>query len=156
GLGLQVTTADKFRFVEFRATALTSPLLYRRFEGEAYVPKVFDKNTHADLWFDYLRRTKDNFFGIGPRLPKTTKTNFDLEQRSYNAALYHDFSSRLVAGGYFSLANSSTYKGQRDRDIPITFLFSGEPNVVPTTRYAPGLFANTKILSYGAFAEYDL
>jgi hypothetical protein len=41
GLGVQFTTADLFRFVEFRATALTSPILYRRFEGEAYIPKVF-------------------------------------------------------------------------------------------------------------------
>src|SRR6266436_7043127 len=48
GFGVQLTTADKFRFVEFRATALTSPNLYRRFEGEAYFPRVFDKNTHAD------------------------------------------------------------------------------------------------------------
>ena len=91
GFGVQVTTADLFRFVEFRATALISPNLYRRFEGEAYFPEVFDKNTHADVWFDYLRRTKDNFFGIGPRIPNTSQTNFDLEERSYNATLYHDF-----------------------------------------------------------------
>lgn len=82
GFGIQLTTADKFRFVEFRATALTSPNLYRRFEGDAYFPRVFDKNTHADVWFDYLRRTKDNFFGIGSLLPNTSQTNFDLEQRS--------------------------------------------------------------------------
>src|SRR5262249_10092744 len=91
GPGVQVTTADLFRFVEFRGTAVTSPNLYRRFEGEAYFPRVFDKNTHADVWFDYLRRPKDNFFGIGPRIPNTSQTNFDLEQRSYNASLYHDF-----------------------------------------------------------------
>src|SRR4030095_13041189 len=32
GLGVQLTTADAIRFVEFRATALTTPNLYRRFE----------------------------------------------------------------------------------------------------------------------------
>ena len=156
GFGVQLTTADSIRFVEFRVTALTSPNLYRRFEGEAYFPQVFDKNTHADVWFDYLRRTKDKFFGIGSLVPNTSQTNFDLEQRSYNASLYHDFAERLQVGGYFSLSNSATYRGQRDRDIPIDILFSGDPSTVPVTRWTPGLRTNVKILSYGGFAEYDL
>lgn len=156
GLGVQLTTADSIRFVEFRVTALTTPTLYRRFEGEAYFPRVFSKNTHADVWFAYLRRTKDNFFGIGSLIPKTSQTNFDLEQRSYNASLYHDFAEHLQIGGYFSLSNSGTYRGQKDTDIPIDTLFSGDPSTVPVARWAPGLLTNTKILSYGGFAEYDL
>ena len=156
GLGVQLTTADSIRFVEFRLTALTSPNLYRRFEGEAYFPRVFDENTHADVWFDYLRRTKDNFFGIGSLIPNTSQTNFDLEERSYNASLYHDFAERLQVGGYFSLSNSATYRGQKDRDIPIDRLFSGDPGTVPVARWAPGLLINAKILSYGGFAAYDL
>jgi outer membrane protein assembly factor BamA len=156
GFGIQVTTADTFGFVEFRATALTSTRLYRRFEGEAYFPEVFSKNTHADVWFDYTRRTKENFFGIGPRIPNTSQTNFDLEERSYNGTLYHDFSRNLQVGGYLSVSNSATYRGQRDRDIPIDQLFSGDPNTVPIANWAPGLFANTEIVSYGGFAEYDL
>ncbi len=156
GLGLQLTTADKIQGVEFRATLLTSPKLYRRFEGEAYFPKIFSENTHADIWFDYLRRTKDNFFGIGPLIPNTSLTNYDIEQRSYNASLYHNFGVHLVLGGYVSVANSGTQRGQRTRDIPIDQLFSGDPNVVPITAWAPGLKMNTKILSYGGFAQYDL
>lgn len=156
GFGIQVTSADTFRFVEFRAAAITNTRLYRRFEAEAYFPEVFDKSTHADVWFDYIRRTRENFFGIGPRIPNTSQTNFDLEERSYNASLYRDFSRNLQIGGYFRLSNSSTYKGQRDEDIPIDQLFSGDPNTVPVANWAPGLFVNTKILSYGGFAEYDL
>jgi surface antigen Omp85-like protein len=154
--GLQLTTADLFPVIEFRATAITSTKLYRRFEGEAYIPKVFSEKTHADLWFDYLRRTKDNFFGIGPNIPNTSTTNYDIERRSYNGALYHDFATRLVAGGYFSVANSATYRGQRTTDIPIDELFSGDPNIVPVSAWAPGLLTNTKILSYGGFALFDL
>ncbi len=156
GFGVQVTTADLFRFAEFRATAFISPNLYRRFEGEAYFPRVFGKNTHADVWFDYLRRTKDNFFGIGPRIPDTSQTNFDLEQRSYNATLYHDFSRGVQVGGYFRLSNSGTFRGKRDSDIPIDQLFSGDPDTVPIANFVPGLLTNAKILSYGGFAEYDL
>jgi len=156
GLGLQLTTADKIPGVELRATLLTSTKLYRRFEGEAYFPKLFSENTHADIWFDYLRRTRDNFFGIGPRIPNTSMTNFDIERRSYNASLYHNFSSRAVLGGYVSVANSSTHRGERDTDIPIDQLFSGDPNTVPKTQWAPGLMINTTILSYGGFAHYDL
>ncbi len=156
GFGVQLTTADSIRFVEFRVTALTSPNLYRRFEGEAYFPRVFDKNTHADVWFDYLRRTKDNFFGIGPRIPNTSQTNFDLEERSYNASLYHDFARGIQVGGYLKVSNSATYRGQKDTDIPIDRLFSGNRDTVPAAQWAPGLFTNAKILSYGGFAAYDL
>jgi hypothetical protein len=156
GLGVQFTTADLLRFVEFRAMALTSPNLYRRFEGEAYIPRVFDKNTHVDIWFDYLRRTKDDFFGIGPRIPNTSHTNFDLERRSYNASIYHDFTPRIQAGGYFSESNSATYQGRRHSDIPIDRLFSGDQGTVPASAWAPGLLTNSKILSYGGFAQYDL
>jgi hypothetical protein len=156
GLGVQLTTADAIRFVEFRATAVTSPNLYRRFEGEAYFPRVFDEKTHADVYFDYLRRTKDKFFGIGSLIPNTSQTNFDLEQRSYNASIYHDFPRGIQVGGYFSLANSATYRGQNDKDIPIDTLFSGDPSTVPVSQWAPGLLNNTKILSYGGFGVYDL
>ncbi len=156
GFGVQLTTADKFRFVEFRATALTSANLYRRFQAEAYLPRVFDEKTHADIWFDYLRRTKDNFFGVGPLIPNTSQTSFDLEQRSYNASLYHGFTERLQVGGYFSVSNSAIYRGQKDKDIPIDRLFSGDPSTVPISQWAPGLLTNTKILSYGGFAQYDV
>ncbi len=79
-----------------------------------------------------------------------------MEERSYNASLYHDFKERVQLGGYFRLSNSATYRGQKDRDIPIDRLFSGDPNTVPVTRWAPGLLTNSKILSFGGFAEYDL
>src|SRR5215471_14445617 len=114
GLGLQATTADRLHFVELRASAITSVLLYRRFEGEVYVPKVFDTNTHGDAYFDYLRRTKDNFFGIGPKTPEEPRTDYDLEGRSYNGSLYHNFSHEFLLGGYFSISNTATYKGQSD------------------------------------------
>ena len=156
GFGVQFTTADQIPGVELRATLLTSTKLYRRFQGEAYFPTLFSENTHANVWFDYVRRTEDKFFGIGPRIPNTSMTNYDIERRSYNASLYHNFSSDVVVGGYVSVANSSTYRGQREEDIPIDLLFSGDPNVVPITAWAPGLMQNTEILRYGGFALCDL
>jgi hypothetical protein len=155
GLGVQVTTADLLHAVEFRATAITSIKLYRRLEGEVYFPKVFSENTHVDLWFDYLRRTEDNFFGIGPQTPTTSMTSFDVERRSYNAALYHTFDYQVTIGGFFRFGNSSTYRGQRKTDVPIDHLFSGDPNTVPVSNWAPGLLTNVQILSYGGFVEFD-
>jgi hypothetical protein len=156
GFGLQFSTADLIKPVEFRAWLLTSTFWYRRFEGEAYIPKVFSSNTHADLWFDYLFRREDNFFGIGPTTPHTSQTDFALEQRSFNATLYHNFTRHFQVGGYVSVVNSSTYPGESDVKIPSTDVFSGNPNVVPITLWAPGLQQNTKILFYGGFAEWDL
>jgi hypothetical protein len=88
--GLEFTTADRIKWIEFRASALTSTKLYRRFEGIAYLPEVGDKRTHAEIWYSYLRRTKDKFFGIGPRTPDDFRTNFDLEQRALNATFYRE------------------------------------------------------------------
>jgi hypothetical protein len=155
GMGVQFTTADLLRVVEFRLTAITSPKLYRRFEGEAYIPKIFDNKTHADIWFDYLFRSEDEFFGIGPDTPKTSKTDYALEQRSFNASLYHDFARGVRAGAYARLANTSTYPGQNNRDIPSNEVFSGNPQAVPLTLFAPGLLQNTEILSYGGFGVMD-
>jgi hypothetical protein len=156
GLGLQATTADRLRVVELRATAITSVFLYRRFEGEAYVPKVFDTNTHADAYFDYLRRTKDDFFGIGPKTPDEPRTNYDREGRSVSGSLYHNFTHEFLLGGYFSISNTATYKGQNDSRPSTDEVFSGNPNTVPVSLWAPGLHTNVRILSYGGFAQLDL
>jgi len=153
--GLEYTTADYFKWVEFRVSALASTKLYRRFEAGIYIPKIGDENTHGEAWVSYLRRTKDNFYGIGPLFPKDFKTNFDLEQRSANATVYHNFGPRLLAGVYARVANSGTFNGEHKQDIPMDQLYSGDPNVVPVTRWAPGFQTNTKIFSYGVYGEYD-
>jgi hypothetical protein len=156
GLGMQLTSADSIPGVEFRFTAITSTKLYRLFEGEVYLPHVFSEKNHADIWFQYMRRTKDNFFGIGPRIPNTSETNFDIESRSFYGTLQRDFVPNIVGGIFIGVADTSTYPGEDDKDIPFDFLFSGNPNVIPKTRWAPGFQQNTKILSYGAFGEVDL
>jgi outer membrane protein assembly factor BamA len=153
--GLELTTADLIKWVEFRFSALSSTKLYRRFEASAYIPVIGDENTHAEIWVSYLRRTKDDFYGIGPRIPNDFQTNFDLERRAFNATFYHDFAHRLQAGVYVRVANGGTFNGEDKNDIPMDQLFSGNPSVVPITRWAPGFQTNTKILSYGVYGEYD-
>lgn len=132
--GLQFSTADLIKWIEFRFSALTSTKLYRYFEASAYIPVIGDENTHAEIWFGYLRRTKDNFFGIGPRIPNTSQTNFDTERRSFAATLDHDFTKKIQAGVFVRVANSGTRNGEDDNDIPMNQLFSGDPNVVPITK----------------------
>ena len=78
----------------------SSGQLYRRFEASAYIPVIGNENTHAEISVSYLRRTEDNFYGIGPRFPKDFQTNFDIEQRAINATLYHHFANGLQAGVY--------------------------------------------------------
>ena len=153
--GLQFATANLFKWVELRASAVSSTKLYRYFEGAAYFPIVGNENTHGEVWFGYLRRIEDGFFGIGPRIPNTSQTNYDLEERSYNASLFHDFTKDIQAGIYVKFANTGTFNGEDDSDIPMDQLFSGNPNVVPITNWAPGFQTNTKILSYGVFGEWD-
>jgi hypothetical protein len=134
---------------------LTSDMLYRRFEGEVYIPKIGDEKTHADFWYGYLRRTKDNFFGIGAFTPLSAKTNYDVERRSINGGLYRDFTANLQAGIYFSYINSNAYGGQSIKSPSIDAVFSNSPSVVPASLWTPGLHSGSKVISYGLFGEYD-
>jgi hypothetical protein len=155
GFGIELTTADSIPGIEFRATMLTSDKLYRRFEGEAYMPKIIDEKTHADLWYGYLRRTEDNFFGIGAFTPLSAKTNFDVERRSVNGGLYRDFTENIQGGIYFSYLNSDAYGGQGSQSPSIDTIFSNSPSAVPVTLWTPGLHSGSKVISYGLFGECD-
>ena len=154
-LGVEFTTGDEIPGVEFRATVLpTFFRLYRQFEGEAYIPKIGDDRTHASVWYNYLRRTKDNFFGIGPRSREADETNYDLERRGFNATLFRDFTDDFEVGVHVGAVNTDAYRGRDDNDPPIDVLFSSRPTAA-VTRFAPGLNSGSRILSYGVYAEYD-
>ncbi|MGH8694705.1 MAG: BamA/TamA family outer membrane protein [Burkholderiales bacterium] len=155
GFGFELTTADALKWVEFRLQAAAMPNLHHRLEASAYLPRLGDQRTHAEVWVSYGRRLQDNFFGVGPRYPKTEQTNFDLESRSFNASVYREFARALQAGAYLQISNSEADRGNDDRDIPIDRLFSGDRAASAASRWAPGLSSNAKILSYGVFAEYD-
>ncbi len=155
GLGLEFTTADKFSWVELRAMALTSTLLFRRFKLEAYFPHIGDERTHANVWFNYLLATQWNFFGIGPRTPQELRTSFQLEQRSYNGILHRDFTDHVKAGVYAGLANAGATNGNNDNVSSINAFFSGFPTVRPIIAWAPGLNMNSEIFYYGLYGEYD-
>jgi outer membrane protein assembly factor BamA len=153
--GLEVSTADKIPSVEFRATAQLSTKLYRVLEGEAYVPRVGDERTHADIWFNYTRRTRDDFFGIGPRIGRANETNYSLIDRSFNAGLFRDFTRRAQAGVYFRFRNSRAFRGEDEDDPPVDLLFSGDRAAVPPSRFLPGLDTGAEIFSFGAYGLYN-
>src|SRR5262245_53637199 len=155
GFGVELSTANKLPLVEFRAQMLLSLKFYRRFVGEAYFRAVGDKNTHASLWFNYVRRTEDNFFGLGPRTAESQETNFGTEERSYNVSLYRDFTKAVQAGIYGRISNTGAFRGDDDEDPPIDAFFSGNPAGVPITSFLPGLNTNAKLASVGTFAEFD-
>lgn len=153
--GVEATTADAIPGIEFRARALASTRLYYRFEGEAFFPKVGSENTHASIWYNYTKRTRDRFFGLGPRTPETPETNYGTIARAFNVSIFHDFAKGVQAGVYARISNTSAFRGDNDNDIPVDALFSGNPAVIPMTRFVPGLNTNAKLYSYGAFAEID-
>lgn len=155
GFGVEFSTADSIPGVVLRAKILTSTRLYRRLEGEAYIPKLFSEKTHASIWFNDLYRSRDNFFNIGPRSPQTPETNYGVEERSYNVSLFHDIRKGAQVGVYGRVSNASAYRGKDENDIPVDTLFSGRPTTSPITRFLPGLNNNVKLFSYGVFGEFD-
>ena len=158
--GVEFTTADTIPGVELRARAYLSTRMYRKFEGGVFFPKIGTEKIQGEIWYAYLRRTRDHFFGIGALTPKSSVTNLDLEQRSFNATLSHKPFKQLEVGGYVRAFDASTYTGRGKKEPAIETLFSGSPSVVPLTRYVPGLFFNArsnnvKVAGGGAYVEYD-
>lgn len=153
--GGELTTADSIKGVEFRLAVITSTLLYFRTEIAANVPRVFNEKSHAEVWFDYVRRRFDPFYGVGNRTNKDDKTPYGLEFRNLGAIFSYDLAKRINAGVYVSRHNARNYAADVN-DLPfIDEKFSGDPNTVPVENYIPGLLQNTDILAYGVFAELD-
>ncbi len=155
GFGAELTTAKSIPGVEFRLRALTSTKYYRKGELDLYIPKLGSDNSHAEVYYSYLRRTHDNFFGIGPRTSRTFFSNYDIEQRAITGSYFFDITKRLQAGFFAQHRNTSTYPGTNDETPPVTQFFTGNLRTVEVLRLAPGLQNNTDILSYGGYAEFN-
>jgi hypothetical protein len=155
GFGIEVTTMSgkELKGFELYGRALVSTKLYRKAEIGA---RVGNDNTRGEVWFGYLRRTRDNFFNIGPLSPETPETNYAIEQRSFNGLFAQKFTGNSEFGIYAQFRNTGSFRGEEDKDVPIDTLFSGNPAVVPITRFAPGLNTNVELFSYGVFTEIDL
>lgn len=155
GFGLEFTTSKggDLKGFEFYGRALGSTRLYRAGELGA---RVGTNKTRGELWFNYTRRTRDNFFDFGSLSPDDPETNFATERRSYNGLFAHRFLRMLEGGFYGSFSSTGSFRGEDDNDQAIDTLFSGNPNVTPVTSFLPGFQQNARLVSYGAFAEVDL
>ncbi|MGH9840020.1 MAG: BamA/TamA family outer membrane protein [Blastocatellia bacterium] len=153
GFGVEVTTADKLPGVEIYARAMGSMRLYRQGEVGAIVG---NETTRGQVWFNYLRRTRDNFFGIGPRTSDLLETNYSVEARSFNGVLSHKFKKNLEGGLYGRFSDTGSFDGEDDKDPLLSTLFTGNPAAANPTRYLPGLNTNVRLFQYGAYAELDL
>jgi hypothetical protein len=155
GFGIEFTTATgaELKGYEFYARALGSSRLYRAGELGA---RVGTNKTRGEFWFNYTRRTRDNFYDFGSLIPEVPKTNFATERRSYNGLFAHRFLRMLEGGLYGSFSSTGAFRGDDERDQAIDLLFSGNPNVAPATNFLPGLQQNVRLVSYGVFTEVDL
>src|SRR5215475_4222006 len=155
GFGLEFTTATgaELKGYEFYARALGSSRLYRSGELGA---RLGTNKTRGEFWFNYTRRTRDNFFDFGSLSAATPKTNFATERRSYNGLFAHKFLRMLEGGLYGSFSSTGSFRGDFESDQPIDTLFSGNPKVTPATNFLPGFQQNVRLVSYGVFTEVDL
>jgi hypothetical protein len=155
GFGMEFTTlkGGELKGFEFYARALGSTRLYRA--GDLGV-RVGTNKTNAEIFFNYTRRTRDNFFDFGSLSPEDPETNFGTERRSYNGVFSHKFGSKLEGGLYGAFSSTGAFRGEDDRDPPIDQFFSGNPSVATATTFLPGFQQNARLVSYGAFAEVDL
>jgi outer membrane protein assembly factor BamA len=149
--GVQVSTADAIPHLKLRANILTSSLLDQRLDLEAVLNTNGNRN-HLDTWFTYMKRQTD-FFGIGSGNSRPFRTNFDTDQRSYQASFYRDISRRLQGGVFAEVMNTHSGLGST-KNPAITEAFSDLPNQ-PGVQWIPGFLSTTRILTYGGFIEYD-
>jgi hypothetical protein len=155
GFGMEFTTSKggDLKGFEFYARALGSLRLYRMGELGA---RVGTNKTRGEVWFNYTRRTRDNFFDFGSLSPDSFETNFATERRSYNGLFSHRFSRRFEGGLYGAFSSTGSFRGEDDKEIPIDTVFSGDPTVTPVTNFLPGFQQNARLISYGVFGEFDL
>ncbi len=143
GGGVELTSADAVPVVEFRALALTSLRLYRRFDLQAVLQNICGSRNHADIWFSYAQRQVD-FFSVGSGSPSGSDigTPFTLARRSYQGSVSRDLASHLQGGVYAQVMNTHSARGQDAPDAPIAV-------------FPPSLLISTRIRSYGGFLAYD-
>jgi len=155
GYGFEATTATggELKGFELYARVMGTTRLYR--SGEVGT-RIGSEKTRAEFWFNYTRRTRDNFFDFGSLSPEDPETNFASERRSFNGLFSHKFLGKLEAGLFGSFSSTGAFRGDDDRDQAIDTIFSGNPNVASPTAFLPGLNQNARLVSYGGFAELDL
>lgn len=172
--GIQITSGESFEGFEVYGNAAFSVRAYRLFEGGLVVGRD-GEGWGSEARFRYLRRPRDNFYGVGPFStvesgvnPRTGillggETNYDLEQRSLAATLHYDVSKELDLGVYVEHKSSNLYEGTDDADPSIFRLYQPYypgnsdlcfPDPDGIRPVVPGL-EGTRYLSYGAYIEYD-
>ena len=110
--GVQLTSADAIPgFGAPNHRPDIEPVLSTFRRSKRYLPNIRGSRNHADVWFSYMRRESD-FFGIGPRISEDLKTNFAIEQRSYQGSLYRDLADHFQGGVYAGLTNSHSSGGK--------------------------------------------
>jgi hypothetical protein len=174
--GIELTTADKLgKQVELYADAIYSTRNYRRLEVGALVGKERDR---GEVRFRYTRRVADNLFGLGPFSESPPvfdefsgrfvggETNYDHEERSFQAGYSHYFvENKLALGGYVDFTSASFYEGHDDGDPSVLSLYQPYlngiecqfPNVSEAfySSQLPGLGTGSRIFTYGVYTEAD-
>lgn len=171
--GLQITTGKSIEGVELYGAMAFSIRKYQLYEVGATVSPG-GEGWGADARFRYLRRPRDNFYGVGPESMIETgvnpsngllfggETNYDLEQRSYAGTLHYDFTKALDVGVYVEHKSHSFYEGDDDDDPSIFQVYQPYfPGVLPGAvdpegyrPIVPGL-GGSSYISFGAYLEYD-
>jgi len=173
--GLQITSGKSIDNFELYGAMAFSVRKYQLYEVGAVVSPG-GEGWGADARFRYLRRPKDNFFGVGPESMVETgvnpvngllfggETNYDLEQRSFAGTLHYDFTKDLDIGVYVEHRSHSLYEGDDDGDPSIFAVYqpyyAGNPDILfpdpnGSRPIVPGLQEGTRYISYGAYLEYD-
>src|SRR5262249_59501662 len=96
GFGLEFTasTGGELKGYELYARALGSTRLYRSGELGA---RVGTNKTRGEFWFNYTRRTQDNFFDIGSLIPRTPENKLPT-QRARHKGLFTPSILRRLEG----------------------------------------------------------
>lgn len=133
--------------VIFRGSARASFKAYQIYDLELDLPRLADNRLFLDLYAAHRNYPSINYYGPGPDSRKTGRSNFRLEDTSYDATggvrlLPH---LRLgLTGGYLQV---NAGPGTDDRFVSTERIYS------PAA--APGIDRQTDFLRGGAFLQYD-
>jgi outer membrane protein assembly factor BamA len=130
-----------------RATTQFSTRLYQLYDLELNLPKLANNHAFLELHGTHRNYPQMQYYGPGPDSAKTGRSNFRLEDTSYNIVAGVKPVSHLRLGGIVGSLAVNVGPGTDSR------FASTEQIYGPAA--APGIDHQTDFFQFGGFAQYD-
>ncbi len=133
--------------LDFRAHATGSVKLYEHLELHLDAPRLAEERFFAEFSTRYRNYPQENFWGLGPEVDESRRTNFRLEDLLITGAGGFRPLKRLRIGAMAGYLRANAGPGKDKATLSVERLF--------TPAEVPGLVEQPDYSLFGAFADFD-